>query len=179
MDQLPHNYYWLTNAIFLFLLLFTSIHMNSSKRKKGFVKQSALCEISNSCSYCQALFCCRLRRKFVSWLYLRKIGRHVLNSARFFLLTSDFNPHWVTLDNLPLSSDHVDGLADILALVVVSRVFDDQTVLVASLQNLKYQSNNANAVVSCLFLIYAPVAMGVSGATGIWGADFLPRSRSG
>ena len=39
-------------------------------------------------------------------------------------LTSDFYVDWVALDDLPLPTDGVDGLADIVALVVVRRLVD-------------------------------------------------------
>ena len=42
----------------------------------------------------------------------------------------------IALHDLPLSADGVDGLADVVALVVVRRLVDHQPVLVAALQHL-------------------------------------------
>jgi hypothetical protein len=50
--------------------------------------------------------------------------------------TSNFDVDWVTLYDLPLAPDHVDSLADVVTLVVVGRVLNDQTVLIATFQNL-------------------------------------------
>ena len=50
--------------------------------------------------------------------------------------TSDFDVDGVALHDLPLSADGVDGLADVVALVVVGGLVDDQAVLVPPLQHL-------------------------------------------
>ena len=50
--------------------------------------------------------------------------------------TSDFDVDGVALHDLPLSADGVDGLADVVPLVVVRRLVDHQPVLVAALQHL-------------------------------------------
>ena len=50
--------------------------------------------------------------------------------------TSDFNMHGITLHNLPLPADDVDGLAHVVPLVVVRRVLQHQPVLVAALEHL-------------------------------------------
>ena len=50
--------------------------------------------------------------------------------------TSDFDVDWVALHDLPLSADGVDGLADVVPLVIVRRLVDHQPVLVAALQHL-------------------------------------------
>ena len=50
--------------------------------------------------------------------------------------TSDFDVDGVALHDLPLSADGVNGLADVVTLVVVRRLFDHQPVLVAALQHL-------------------------------------------
>ena len=55
-------------------------------------------------------------------------------------LTPNFDVYGVTLDDLPLASDHVDGLADVVALVVVAGVVHDQLALVTALQNLKMKN---------------------------------------
>ena len=47
--------------------------------------------------------------------------------------TSDFDVDGVALHDLPLSADGIDGLADVVPLVVVRRLVDHQPVLVAAL----------------------------------------------
>ena len=66
---------------------------------------------------------------------MRRVQQKVSNAL--LLYTFDFHPDGFRLDGIFLCVDRVDGHANVLPLVVVTRVLNHQPVLVATLDNLQ------------------------------------------
>ena len=79
--------------------------------------------------------CVYLQRKCLQEIIrLRRVQQKVSNAL--LLYTFDFHPDGFRLDGIFLCVDRVDGHANVLPLVVVTRILDDQLVLIATLNNL-------------------------------------------